>query len=271
MKYLTYLLIGVLFMIPTNELYASANTSAEDSNTQIQRVRIDITTTTGYTRHLLLGFTPDNVATDGIDYGYDAQNIDNFSNDCNWIIEDERYVIQGVGAFNTSKAYPLGLFLADAGSIEFSLQALENFEEDINVFIYDSLNNSVVSITESSYLETISEGNHTNRFFITFTNIVSDMDLSNYALSIEETSISDVDISYYNAYKELVIRNIPVSEIGTVSLYDLNGKQIHLWNMKGFNNAQNQRIKLEGITSGNYIVSVKSEGNYYNKQIVVFN
>ncbi len=78
-------------------------------------------------------------------------------------------------------------------------------------------------------------------------------------------------ISYFIAYNELVINHTATTAIETVSLYDLNGKLIYLWKMKGFNNAQKQRIKLEAMSTGNYIVSVKSEAKYYNKQIAVYN
>jgi hypothetical protein len=253
-----------------SNLYAFSNSSSEDSNTQIQRVRIDITTTMGYTRHLLLGFTPDNAATDGVDYGYDAQNIDNFPNDCNWIIEDERYVIQGVGAFDVSKTYPLGLFLTDAGSVEFSLQTLENFDEEIDVFVYDALDNSVVSITEFSHAEFISEGNHTNRFFITFTEVISEMNFNSDVLSLYDQDVSHLEIKFYQIWNEVEIQNFNSISIERITLYDLRGKLIQQWNSSPYNSVQNERIYLGNVSKGNYIISVKANGSYHNKQIAIF-
>lgn len=253
-----------------SNLYAFSNSSSEDSTTQIQRVRIDITTTMGYTRHLLLGFTPDNAATDGFDYGYDAQNIDDFPNDCNWLINDERFVIQGVGAFDSSKTYPLGLFLTDAGSVEFSLQTLENFDEDIDVFIYDALYNSIVSITEFSHSEFVPEGNHTNRFFITFTDVISEMNLNNDVLSLNDQDISDLEIKFYHKWNEVEIKNFNSISIERITLYDLTGKLIELPNSNRYNSVQNKRIYLGNVSKGNYIISVKANGIYHNKQIAIF-
>ncbi len=114
MKTITNLCFAVLFCITTNGMSTTLNTDSPSTNSPIQRVRIDITTPTGYTRHLLLGFTQDNAATDGFDYGYDAHNIDDYDDDCNWMIGNDRYVIQGVGAFHESKTYPLGYVWSQA-------------------------------------------------------------------------------------------------------------------------------------------------------------
>ena len=48
---------------------------------EIQRVRVDFETPLGYVRHLLLGFTPDNAASDEMDYGYDALCFDDLDDD----------------------------------------------------------------------------------------------------------------------------------------------------------------------------------------------
>ena len=77
---------------------------------------------------MLLGFVPNNLATDYFDYGYDAMNTESFPNDLSWLINSEPYIIQGVGDFDESKLYPLGLYLSDSGEIEISLNTLENFD-----------------------------------------------------------------------------------------------------------------------------------------------
>ncbi|WP_299228961.1 T9SS type A sorting domain-containing protein [uncultured Psychroserpens sp.] len=269
MKSLIYLCFIILFSMTSIDIHAFSGNNSEDTNSQIQRVRINITTTTGYTRHLLLGFTPDNAASDGFDYGYDAQNIDNFDNDCNWMIDNERYVIQAVGAFNNNKTYPLGLFLADAGTVEFSLQSLENFEQNINVYIYDALNDSVVSITDASLIESISEGNHINRFYITFTNDIDAMIFSDDLLSTIESSIQHPEISYYNTSNELVIKNGQNYYIQMLSLYDINGRLIQQWSSESLDRSNNSRVSLSTVSKGNYIVLIKSNNRNYYKKIRV--
>ena len=103
------------FTTTSNAINNTSNNQATQSST-IQRVRIDFTTPTGYVRHLLLAFTSNNAASDGFDYGYDGMVADDFPDDLNWMIEDDRYVSQGVGAFDQTKKYPLGLFLTNSGN-----------------------------------------------------------------------------------------------------------------------------------------------------------
>lgn len=268
MKSLPYICFAVLLCISTNTINASTSELAE-TYAEIQRVRIDITTTTGYTRHLLLGFTPDNAASDGFDYGYDAQNADNFNNDCNWMIEHNRYVIQGVGAFHNSKTYPMGLFLTDAGNVEFSLLSLENFNQNIDVYIYDALNQTVTSINSSNHIETISEGNHVNRFYLAFTNDISAMSFSNSQLSVNDPNLQASDISYIHSTKELRIKAQQSFEIENISIYSVLGQNVKTWLHMKSDTSGALRLPLSNISNGTYIVIVKTKQGKFNKRLLI--
>lgn len=270
MKSLTYICLAILLCVSTNDLYASTF-DLPDTNSEVQRVRIDVTTTMGYTRHLLLGFTPDNSASDGFDYGYDAQNVDTYSNDCNWMIDHNRYVIQGVGAFHESKTYPLGLFLSDAGNVEFSLLALENFNQNISVYIYDSLNDTTHSISNGSHIEAISEGNHVNRFYIAFTNDINAMNISNTQLSVEETNVKASDMSYLRATKELKIKSQYAFEIKDLSIYSVLGQKVKNWQNVTSDSSGMLKLSLSNISEGTYIAIVKTEQGKFNKRILINN
>ena len=56
----------------------NANHSSTDDRTEssVKRIRLNFKTPEGAIRPLLLGFVSDGNATDGFDYGYDAENID---------------------------------------------------------------------------------------------------------------------------------------------------------------------------------------------------
>ena len=58
---------------------------------------------------------------------YDALNQDAYPYDLNWLVDNQRCVIQGVGAFDNSKKYPFWMFMSKDGAIEIALKALENF------------------------------------------------------------------------------------------------------------------------------------------------
>jgi len=263
----------MLFLLPKTGDCASLknNTSNVRAMTSepIQRVRIDVTTTMGYTRHLLLAFTPDNAATDGMDYGYDAVNGDNYSNDSSWMVGEQRCVIQGVGEFHTSKTYPLGLFLSDAGDIEISLTALENFEQDIEVYIYDAVNDTVSSISTTNLIETMAEGDSINRFYIAFTNSVSAMVFADSALSNPDSQLNTPQINYISSTKELKI-NVPNGlDVSNIHLYNILGQKVRQWSNLKPTSSGNYSVSLSNTSKGTYLISLIAKTGKFNKRLII--
>jgi hypothetical protein len=235
----------------------------------VQRVRIDVTTSMGFVRHLLLAFTPDNAATDAFDYGYDALNADNYSNDSSWMVGEQRCVIQGVGAFHNTKAYPLGLFLSNAGNVEFALTGLEHFEEEIAVYIYDSINGTTTSILDTNFIETMPEGDSTNRFYVTFTNNISIMDFSDSTLSTQETQLNTPQISYISSTKQLQISVPQGLNFQEVHLYNILGQKVKQWSNLTSNSSGNYSISLSHISKGTYLVSLRTKTGKFNTRLII--
>ncbi|MCX7549958.1 hypothetical protein [Xanthomarina sp. F2636L] len=228
MNKLTYLCLIALSVIT----FASASPFSNETTTeayafnQVQRVRIDFTMPNGYVRHLLLGFTPNNAATDGVDYGYDALNADNFPDDLNWMIENQRYVIQGVGEFQNTKQYPLGMFISNAGDITIALDTLENFDSQIQVYLFDALNNTYTLLNEIDFEAYVTEGTHLNRYYIAFRNNTNGMvyNSASQQLSISENEIQDTSISYLRKSNEIYISSN--QNISKLEVFNLLGKRI---------------------------------------------
>lgn len=260
MNKITYLCFVVLFCL---SLKLSSQTS------DIQRVRIDFVGPLDYTRHLLLAFTSDNTASDGVDYGYDALVFDDFPDDLNWIIADDRYVIQGVGAFDNMKYYPLGMFLSNSGEVKIALNSLENFDTPIDVYVFDSVLNTFTSINDSNYVKSLSNGDYLNRFYITFTNDSDAINISTKysALSMDDHDINKTSLNYITNTKELLIKTNSTTNLSEVSLYDVLGKK--LFNVQNINSGT-IKIPLSNLkTSSPFVVSLFTEdGKHINKQIV---
>lgn len=269
MKTITYLCLCILCCLPIQGMSSPLTEASATANNDIQRVRIDVTTTMGYTRHLLLGFTTNNIATDGVDYGYDALNMDTYPNDSSWVIDGQPYVIQGVGAFNESKAYPLGLFLSDAGTVEFTLDALENFEEDINVYLYDSENGVVKSISESSFEQLVDEGDYMSRFYITFTDDVDMMNFPDEQLSVSTPFQTKPTISYISSTQQLQIQTVTPFDIEDIKLYSILGQKVKQWSNLQPDSSGLLRVSLANMSKGTYLVSVKTKTGKYNKRLII--
>ncbi|GGG43978.1 hypothetical protein [Bizionia arctica] len=220
-KLIYLLLISLCTTTLTNaNPFSKEITETYDFN-EIQRVRLDFTMPNGYVRHLLLAFTPDNAATEGIDYGYDAQNVDNFPDDLNWMIEGERYVIQGVGEFDNTNHYPLGMFITNAGDITIALNSLENFDTDIDIFIFDAFNNTYTLLNEMDFQENVSPGTYLDRYSLAFTNNLNDngLNINDYVSSVPNTSIS-----YLRKSQEILV--LSNKTITKMEIFNLMGKRI---------------------------------------------
>lgn len=263
-KYFSLLLLAcITFPLNASNIKNEKISSKIISNSTIQKVRIDFTTPTGYVRHLLLGFTSDDAATDGFDYGYDALNPDNFPDDLNWMIDNQRYVTQGVGAFNETKSYPLGLFLTNSGNIKIELASLENFTESINVYVFDSLLNTYTLINNQDYTGFSESGEFTERYYLTF---IENTNENFILLSTTETQIENVSINYNKAKNQLYINTNNANHLDKVELYDFIGKRIY--NIENIHSST-LHIPIYRQRSPYYIIRIQYKNKYLIKKIAV--
>ncbi|WP_166667461.1 HYR domain-containing protein, partial [Meridianimaribacter flavus] len=239
----------------------SENSESEAYNDGIKRLRLKVTTSENAGRHLLLGFTPNNEATDGVDYGYDAQNRDQLTNDASWSIEDNNYIIQGVGEFDELNTYPLNIHLSDQGNVSISLTDLENFDEDIDVFVYDSTEDSYTQINYSNFNINLEAGDYNSRFNIVF--------VEDNSLSVIDTQLKDITVKYLHNSNELYIKT--TSSINAKQIYMINiaGQVVKSWNMTNLPLSDELRIPVKNISEGNYVVKIETNTSSYSKKVIV--
>lgn len=229
----------------------------------IKRIRLNFKTPEGAIRPLLLAFVPGDRATDSIDYGYDAINTETFPNDMSWMIEDTKHVIQGVGEFDADKRYPLGVFLNTSGTIEIALQELENFENDIHVFVYDALLDVYTTIdTELNFTTSLEADDYLNRFFITF----SEEDTS---LSVDDEIIQQTQISYLQDTNEIYIRTPYTINVQHVYLINILGQSLKAWNATNTPMRHEFTIPVKNVSEGAYIIKVETDSGTINKKVIV--
>jgi len=263
MMILTYVRRCLIALIITSTLIEGVH--AQDN---IQKIQIDFTMPNGYVRHLLLGFTPDNKASDGIDYGYDALNIDTFPDDLNWMIEDKRFVIQGVGAFDDTKKYHLGLFLENSGAISIDLTSTYNFQTPINVYIYDTLLDTYTNINDSNYEASMNSGEYLDRFYIAFKDESQTDKFADNSLSTDAFNLENTKVNYLSNTKELYINTHNNFIIETINIYNLLGQEIYSLNHV---NSKLVKIPLE-IKQNKYgIVILKTDqGDSLSKKMALY-
>ncbi|MFI1743272.1 HYR domain-containing protein [Thalassobellus sediminis] len=243
----------------------SSNTISGNDN-PIQRIRLIYSTPEGARRYLLLAFTPNNEASDNFDYGYDAKVLDNNPNDMLFLIDNEKYVIQGVGVFNDTKQYPIGLFSKTGGSIEIAVSELENMPADTKVYIYDSLLGTYTKINGNNqkFETSLDVGDYTDRFFITFAK-------DNNSLSDDDIILDNVIVNYLKNSKEIFIKIPSNNEVKQVYLTNMLGQTIKTWNKTNSPSLSNEmRIPVsKSISEGTYIIIVQTPTGSMNKKVVI--
>jgi hypothetical protein len=196
------------------------NNQSVSSEEKITLLRLGYFTANGFKRQVALGFI-NNKATDGFDKGYDALNIDEQPDDMYFVLDNQKLVIQGVGAFDESKQFPIGLVCQSHGKVKFMFDGAENLDENTPVFLFDKQTNTYYNLKENvAEIEITSSGTFNDRFRIQFTqNTLSSGDF--------ETIDERISIFYLNADHTLNILNTRSDvEISSVQLYDLLGRLI---------------------------------------------
>jgi len=80
-----------------------------------------------------MGFM-ENMATSGIDNGYDAIHIDNQPSDMYFMNNGTKLSIQGEGYFDEDANYPIGVKTNVAGNVTFMVDGVEKWEIEKYIF-----------------------------------------------------------------------------------------------------------------------------------------
>ncbi|WP_299395356.1 hypothetical protein [uncultured Gelidibacter sp.] len=239
----------------------SNSTNSPNIDDVIKRVRLRFKTPEGASRPLLLAFTPNNEASDAVDYGYDALNNDAFPSDLLWLINDSKYVIQGVGQFDTAKKYPFAMQLAKEGKVEFKLTDLENFSEAIDVFVYDSTLDTYHQINDTSFAITLEAGNYDKRFFLVFQ--------EEKPLSVIDSEFENVVVKYLQNTDEIFIQTPNDVNVKQVYLINIIGQTVQAWNATNMTLSTEMRIPVKNVPDGSYVVKIETTSGSLNKKVII--
>jgi hypothetical protein len=229
--------------------------------TPYQKIRLKYHSPNEINKQLLIGFMNE-MATDGVDLGYDGLSIDNNPTDVYFKLNNEKYNIQGVGYFDSSNSYPIGLQTETAGISKISLEELEVFDSNQDVFIYDSVQNTYTNIQQQAFEVDLPAGTYEDRFFLRFVNPNS--------LGVNENNLDNLlDILYSSSMEKLVINNLTNSiEMNTVELFNLNGQKIYSWKID--NPSQSAVIlPVHNLSTSVYIVKVITNKGLLSKKVII--
>lgn len=238
------------------------NTNYPLYNDYNTKIRLGIITPNTNYRELLIGFL-NYEATDGVDQGYDGIQLDTQTEDAYFIIANEAYNIQGVGAFDTSKSYPIGIITANSGTTQIKIDAAEFLNATQKVYIHDKETNIYHDITSQTLELKLPAGEYKERFELSFN------DNASQTLSEEEEMLPEYLLTAYlnNPENKIYIQKDSTIEIKKIEVYNILGQSIISTNK--FSTANSISVDFPSSTStGVYIVKLTTNMGLLSKKVL---
>ena len=246
---------GSIFM--KNNSGKSAETSNSDIDTR-QKIRLLFDSPDGYHRQLLVGV--DDKASNDFDLGYDAVLLEANKEDMFWQIENANLTIQAVNNFDQNQVLSLGLKTSKDGMALIKIDALENIDTQLNIYLHDLELNLYHNLKESNYEVYLTSGEYLDRFEITFSNLSE-------ALNTEDFDENLLNIYYSNEKTSIILMNSKLIDLNSAELFNILGQSvIRFDNIK---NENYQELKTDKLTNGSYILKLTSNEGTISKKVLI--
>ncbi|WP_169513774.1 LamG-like jellyroll fold domain-containing protein [Christiangramia portivictoriae] len=234
------------------------------------KIRLKLESPKGYHRQILA--TADVNTTDGFDLGYDAPLIENNVEDLYWMIDDSEFVIQGVPDFNKARVLPIGFKIAEAGEFTIKIDELENIQNDIDIFLYDTELEEYHDLMKSDYkVTTDSVGIFNEKYQIVFQKIAEETSeevVEEKPEVIEEEGPEFLDMRYLRQTDEIALYNPDLQNIDFVELYSVSGQKIMTFREIPTEESISLRIQQK-LSSAVYIVKIYVGDKSYSKKVII--
>ncbi len=248
--------------VAQNSNRAFENSEDDYSESQYGKLRIGFTSPEQFHRQVLLGFMNE-LATSAIEAGYDAPHIDNQPSDMYFLNGTTLLNIQGEGYFNEDAIYPIGIKLAAAGTIKFTLDGTEAFDENQEIYIHDNATDTYHSIRNEQVFTVSAPAGITNdRFTLRFK--------TDEALAANQFDATAAIATMYTSNDRMItITNGTLqANVEKVLLFNMLGQPVAQWETSG----QNQKLiqlPVKPMSTGTYIVKVITDQGDLSKKVLI--
>ncbi|AUP78016.1 LamG-like jellyroll fold domain-containing protein [Flavivirga eckloniae] len=246
---------GSLFL--KNNSKGKAATALKKAD-QRKKIRLMFDSPGGYHRQLLVG--ADEKASNGFDIGYDALLIESNNEDMYWHMNNSNLIIQAVNNFNEEQVLPLGIKINTEGITTIKIDELINIDNSQNIYLHDKELNTYHNLKQSNYEVYLTPGDYLERFEITFSK-------NNTLLNIEAIEHDELQIYYSNEKKSLIVHNPILKQIKSIEIYNILGQLVYKLNIE--TNEKYIEHKTQDITTGTYIVKMKTDAETISKKVLV--
>ena len=249
-------------MIDANDQFYKLDNSKNKTNEiEKDRVWLKLTTDKGGYNQILVGFT--DKASEGIDKGYDALKFMGSGENSIYfysVIENKKYVIQGLNSFSANKSVSLGYDANVAPrSLTIGIDKTEGALKDAEVYLVDHILNITHDLKNSDYqFEQTATGENLNRFTLQFT-------ASGATLAVEELN-SLIDFVVSNDFESLKINS--KKSVNEIRVYDLLGRMLIQENP----NKKSFQLNAENIKNGTILLieATLENGSVVSKKTIKY-
>lgn len=245
----------------SKSVLARKNTSTknitENNEDPRTKLRIGFNSVGGLQRQLLV--TVDENASTGYDWGYDSKYIDTQADDMYWLIDNQKYTIQGVNAFTKQSSIQLGIHTKTDGYNSIQIDEIKNTPADFDLYLHDKALDLYHDLSQGKYEAYLEAGEYLNRFELTFEKA--------HTLDIVENSMDQIEVYYSNEKANIVINNPKSKQIENIEMLNILGQTLFKYHT---NTTQNHlEYNTQQITPGNYILKIDSEYGSVSKKVFI--
>ncbi|WP_431158223.1 LamG-like jellyroll fold domain-containing protein [Winogradskyella poriferorum] len=232
--------------------------SQEDEDFADNRMKFRFGFNAPGTIHRQILLTIDSIASPEVDRGFDASVYDNLTDDLYWMINENKYTIQGYNEVNDATVLPLGFHTSTTQNYEITIDSLENVPEDLPIYLHDKTTSEYHDLRASSHEFSIDAGEYLNRFDITFS----------MPQTLSNTDIFKDGFNFYYAMsrKKIVILNPEMIALQGLTVFDINGKEILSY--EAWEGSYNE-YPINQISSGVYIAKITTDNGFVSKKFIV--
>ncbi|WCO00588.1 choice-of-anchor D domain-containing protein [Psychroserpens ponticola] len=249
---------GNSVFVRNSEATASAYQTESTSGDPRMKFRIGVYTVNTIQRQLLLTIDPN--ATTAVDLGYDGILNEVQMDDMFWMIDGDKYIIQGSNDVEIDTTYPLGIKTDSEGINTISINSLENVPDSLDIFIHDIENNIYHNLRDSDYEIFLNAGEYLDRFEVTFRDAED-------TLEIEDNELSSLEVYYSNDIESLVLLNPNFKHVKSIELFNIVGQSIHT--IKDISELDYSEYEVKNLSSGTYIVKINTGSGSVSKKVLV--
>ncbi|MEL0457597.1 LamG-like jellyroll fold domain-containing protein [Flavobacteriaceae bacterium SZ-1-7] len=221
------------------------------------KLRMGFTSVNTLRRQLLI--TVDEKASVGYDWGYDSKYIDTQIDDMYWLINNEKYTIQGINEINEQSIIPLGIHTKTDGFNSIAIDELENMPDNLQIYLHDKELKIYRDLKQDKYETFLESGEYLNRFEITFA--------KPQTLGTEDFANQQIEVYFSNEHNNIVINNPSSKLIESIEMFNLLGQSL----FKFQTNTNNNYLEYNAsqISPSNYVLKIETESGIISKKVRV--